>query len=59
MYIIYKSVDDFTNIVRLGFILSRTFFGDIYKFLNGSRNIKNINKQIINMKNMTTKTLQI
>ncbi len=40
-------------------ILSRTFFGDIYKFLNGSRNIKNINKQIINMKNMTTKTLQI
>jgi len=25
------------------FILSRTFFGDIYKFIYGFRNIKNIN----------------
>ena len=26
------------------FILSRIFFGDIYKFVNGFRNIKNFNK---------------
>jgi hypothetical protein len=37
-----KSVDDFTNMVL--FNLSRTFFDDIYKFVNGFRNIKNINK---------------
>jgi hypothetical protein len=42
MYTIYKSVDDFTNVVL--FTLSKTFFGDIYKFANGFRNTKNINK---------------
>ena len=31
-------------ILQLLFILSRTFFGDIYKLFNGFRNIKNINK---------------
>ena len=42
MHIIYEYVD-FTIMVL--FILSRTFFGDIYKFVNGFRNIKNINKK--------------
>ena len=42
MYIIYKSVDDFTNVVL--FIHTRKFFGDVYKFVNGFRNIKIINK---------------
>ena len=42
MYIIYKSVNDFTNMVL--FILSSIFFGDINKFVNGFRNTKNINK---------------
>ena len=46
MYIIYKSVDDFTNMLL--FILSRNFFGDIYKFVNGFRNIKNIKKNNYN-----------
>ena len=40
MYIIYKFVDDFTNMVL--YICSRTFFGDIYKLVNGFINIKNI-----------------
>ena len=31
MYIIYKSVDGFANTVL--FIISRTFFGDIFKFI--------------------------
>jgi hypothetical protein len=42
MNIVYKSLDNFTKMVV--FILSRTFFGNIYKFVNGFRNIKNINK---------------
>ena len=41
MYIIYKSNEYFTNMVL--FIFSRTVFGDIYKFIYGFRNIKNIN----------------
>jgi len=38
MYIVYKSVDDFTNMVL--FIISR----NIGKFVNGFRNIKNNNQ---------------
>ncbi len=38
MYIVYKSVDDFTNMVL--FIISR----NIGKFVNVFRNIKNNNK---------------
>ena len=38
MYIIYKSVDVFTGMVL--FMLSRTFFGDIFKFVSEFRNIK-------------------
>jgi len=41
MYIIYRPADNFTNMVLL--VLSMTFFGDIHKFVNGIRNIKNIN----------------
>ena len=39
MCIIYKSVDDFVNDVW--FLVSPSFFGDIYKYVNGFTNIKN------------------
>ena len=42
MYIIYKSVDDFTNVVL--FTHTRKFCADAYKFVKGFRNIKIINK---------------
>jgi len=39
MCIIYKPVDDFVNNVL--FLVSPSFFGDIYKYVNGFTNIKN------------------
>ncbi len=52
MYIVYKSLDDFTKMVV--FILSRTLFGNIYKFVNGFRILRYriLINTIINMKNI-------
>ena len=52
MYIIYKSV-------MVLFIVSRTFFVDIYKFFIGFRNMSNIFYEFINITNTITKILQI